>query len=222
MPRKDKKKGITVNWEGKRARSPRKNEGEERPMGDHENTKLEDALKRITDTQDTIIELLKAQIGKPNVQSNNGEGGSHSGGDGPLQEYINVRSNDPLHEHVNTRNSPFSQLTMPPFLDDSSREQDCPSPIAETVTAWMKEYDMFPPNVKSTLSLNDFYYMRSKQKRKASTYGGHQSNVDLQKVVGKVTLPYFDGSSKCLARSWVQKLDTYFQLNPMQEKDAIK
>ena len=83
MPRKDKQKGITVNWEGKRARSQGKNEGEERPMGDHEKTKLEDALQRIADTQDTIIELLKAQIGQPNVKINNWEGGSHSGGDGP-------------------------------------------------------------------------------------------------------------------------------------------
>ena len=46
--------------------------------------------------------------------------------------------------------------------------------------------------------------------------------MDLQKVVGKVTLPYFDGSKKCPTRSWVQKLDTYFQLNPIREKDAIK
>ena len=135
MPKKDKQKGITVNWEGKRARSQGKNEGlEERPMGDHENTKLEDALQKIADTQDTIIELLKAQIGQPNVQSSNGEGGSHSGGDGPLQEYINVHSNGPF----NTRSSPFSRPTMPPFLDDSPREQDCPSPIADTVTAWTK------------------------------------------------------------------------------------
>ena len=161
MPRKEK--GITVNWEGKRARSQGKNEGEERPMGDHKNTKLEDVLQKIADAQDTIIGLLKAQNGKPNVQRNNGEGGSHSGGDGPPQEYINVRSNNPLHEHVNTRSSPFSRPTMPPFLDDSSREQDGPSPIAETVTTWMKEYDTLPPNVKETLNLNDFYYMKSKQ-----------------------------------------------------------
>ena len=40
--------------------------------------------------------------------------------------------------------------------------------------------------------------------------------------MGKLTIPSFDGSSKSSARAWVQKLDTYFQLNQMTEVDAIK
>jgi hypothetical protein len=35
-------------------------------------------------------------------------------------------------------------------------------------------------------------------------------------------IPYFDGSSKVTAQAWVQKLDTYLQLNPMREMYAIK
>jgi hypothetical protein len=35
-------------------------------------------------------------------------------------------------------------------------------------------------------------------------------------------IPYFDGSTKITAQAWVQKLDTYLQLNPMREMDAIK
>lgn len=31
-------------------------------------------------------------------------------------------------------------------------------------------------------------------------------------------IPYFDGSGK----TWVQKVDTYFQLNPIMEDEAIK
>jgi hypothetical protein len=41
-------------------------------------------------------------------------------------------------------------------------------------------------------------------------------------TLGKLTIPNFDGSSSSTARAWVQKLDTYFQLNPMIEADAIK
>lgn len=52
--------------------------------------------------------------------------------------------------------------------------------------------------------------------------GGRVSNYDLQKKVGKVSIPYFDGSGKPTARAWVQKLDTYFQLNPVPEDEAIK
>ena len=40
--------------------------------------------------------------------------------------------------------------------------------------------------------------------------------------MGNLTIPSFDGSSRCIARAWVQKLDTYFQLNPMMESKAIQ
>ena len=35
-------------------------------------------------------------------------------------------------------------------------------------------------------------------------------------------LPIFDGSSQSSANTWVQKLDVYFQLNPIVEEDALK
>ena len=35
-------------------------------------------------------------------------------------------------------------------------------------------------------------------------------------------LSTFDGSSQSSAKTWVQKLDVYFQLNPMVEEDALK
>ena len=40
--------------------------------------------------------------------------------------------------------------------------------------------------------------------------------------MGNISLPYFDGSNKCSASSWIKNLDTYFQLNPMDERDAIE
>lgn len=40
--------------------------------------------------------------------------------------------------------------------------------------------------------------------------------------VSKISLPSFDGSTKCSARAWVQNLDTYFILKPMLEVYAIQ
>ena len=40
--------------------------------------------------------------------------------------------------------------------------------------------------------------------------------------MGRLFLPNFDGSSKCIAKSWVEKLDIYFQLNKVPEMEAIK
>jgi hypothetical protein len=42
----------------------------------------------------------------------------------------------------------------------------------------------------------------------------------IQKV-GKLTIPSFNGSSKCTVRAWVQKLDTCYKLNQMIEIEAI-
>ena len=35
-------------------------------------------------------------------------------------------------------------------------------------------------------------------------------------------MPYYDGSNKCIVRSWFQKLDNYLSLRPMPEEDAIR
>ena len=45
---------------------------------------------------------------------------------------------------------------------------------------------------------------------------------DYQQTLGKISMPYYDGSNKCTARSWVQKLDNYLSLRPMPEEDAIR
>jgi hypothetical protein len=39
--------------------------------------------------------------------------------------------------------------------------------------------------------------------------------------VGKLTIPSFDGSSKCTARVWVEKLNTYYKLNQKTKTEAI-
>ena len=71
------------------------------------------------------------------------------------------------------------------------------------------------------MSFHDFCHLKSK----SSTRGAMRvvsQNSELQCTLGKVTIPNFDGSSKCTARAWVQKLDIYFQVNKMVEVDAIK
>ena len=35
-------------------------------------------------------------------------------------------------------------------------------------------------------------------------------------------MPTFDGTSKHIAKAWVEKLDTYFQLHKVSEMEAIK
>ena len=44
----------------------------------------------------------------------------------------------------------------------------------------------------------------------------------LQCSMGRLFFPSYDGSPKCTAKAWVEKLDTYFQLNRVFEMEAIK
>ena len=44
----------------------------------------------------------------------------------------------------------------------------------------------------------------------------------LQRSIGRLFLPTYDGTPKCISKVWVEKLDTYFQLNKVSEIEAIK
>ena len=44
----------------------------------------------------------------------------------------------------------------------------------------------------------------------------------LQRSMVGLFLPTFDGTPKCTSKAWVEKLDTYFQLNKVSEIEAIK
>ena len=52
--------------------------------------------------------------------------------------------------------------------------------------------------------------------------GGRSQNLELRKKVGKIYLPYYDALGKMTTWAWVQKVDTYLQLNPMPKEEAIK
>ena len=70
------------------------------------------------------------------------------------------------------------------------------------------------------MSFSDFSNMKSRN-RPRNFNKGFTHNYELQKTIGKLTIPNFDRSRRCSTRIWVQKLDTYFQLKPMTETDAI-
>ena len=44
----------------------------------------------------------------------------------------------------------------------------------------------------------------------------------MQRILGRTFLPSFDGSPESSAKSWVEKLDTYFQLHQFFKEEAIR
>ena len=86
---------------------------------------------------------------------------------------------------------------------------------------YLEEYKRLGDDFQAAMCFHDFCDLKSKTRPSGAKRAVSQ-NLELQRTLGKVTIPNFDGSSKCTARAWVQKLDTYLQLNKMAEIDAIK
>jgi hypothetical protein len=74
------------------------------------------------------------------------------------------------------------------------------------------------------MTLVEYCGLRGMNHRKEPQRGGQQQqqghNIDFIQEVGKLTIPSFDGSSKCTARAEEQKLDMYYKLNQMTEMKA--
>ena len=81
------------------------------------------------------------------------------------------------------------------------------------MSAYLREYRALGEDFHSVMTFTDFCHFKSKNKPKS---------YNRPFTLGKLTIPTFEGTRGGPARNWVQKLDTYFQLNPMIETDASK
>jgi hypothetical protein len=87
---------------------------------------------------------------------------------------------------------------------------------------YRRDYLALGPEFHADMSLLDYCSIRYRNRPREAQRGNAQTqNMDFIKKVGKLNIPTFDGSSRCSAQAWVQKLDTYFKLNPMTESEAI-
>ena len=94
----------------------------------------------------------------------------------------------------------------------------------ESIASWEEKYIAYQTLTEECRRVLPFRYFCETQYRGKSR--GFQRipyhNFELRNSIGIITLPCFDGTSKFTMSSSIQKIDTYFQLNPMAEKDAIK
>jgi hypothetical protein len=122
------------------------------------------------------------------------------------------------HPHLYTKTS---RPTMPQFLGSDATGQVVQVEQDEPFGAYLEEYRRLGDDFHSAMSFAEFCNLKCRNRPRGAMKEMTQ-NFELQRTLGKVTIPNFDGTSKCSARSWVQKLDTYFQLHQMMEADAIK
>ena len=110
---------------------------------------------------------------------------------------------------------------MSQFLDSPAVVPLAQAEPKEPMSAYLREYRALGEDFHSAMTFTNFYHFKSKNKPKFYNRPFTQ-NYELQRTVGKLTIPTFEGTWGGPTWNWVQKLDTYFQLNPMIETDAIK
>jgi hypothetical protein len=92
-----------------------------------------------------------------------------------------------------------------------------PPTQTENIAEYRREYATLSCDFHQDMTLVEYYGFRPRNHPKEPQRGEQQQqqghNIDFIRKVGKVTIPSFDGSSKCIARAWVQKRDTYYKLN---------
>ena len=93
-----------------------------------------------------------------------------------------------------------------------------------TIATWEEKfyvYQSLSEECRRDIPFRDIYETQFRGKQRGDEMHPYQ-NYESKNATGKITLPYFDGTSNCSVSSWIQKMDTRFQLNPMVERDAIK
>ena len=93
---------------------------------------------------------------------------------------------------------------MPTFLamgNEGFEEQ-------ESLEEYFMEYESQSQRFKDHLSCQEFCHIKENRRARHHNRGvGFIQNHDLHHTIGRFFLPNFDGSSKCTAKSWVEKLD---------------
>jgi hypothetical protein len=94
-----------------------------------------------------------------------------------------------------------------------------PPTHAEDIAENRREYAALGRDFHQGMTLVEYCGLRLRNHQREPQRGGQQPqqqqghNIDFIRKVGKLAIPSFDGSSKCTARAWVHKLDTYNKHN---------
>jgi hypothetical protein len=184
---------------------------------------ISETLRKVSESQQLISQLLMEMTHKgkgPESYANMETSGSH-GGNKHQQEHVLYHHLEGSHGGGAPQGQTGSRTTPRPYFPSSVDEQSQPSnpnKFEDQFDQYVREYNSLSPPVQRQITLDQFCGLKFRSKPRLY----HRNNYELERRAGKMEIPYFDGSAKMTAQAWVQKLDTYLQLNPMREMDAIK
>jgi hypothetical protein len=185
---------------------------------------MTETLRKVNESQERLSQLLLQMnhAGKgPEVYANREASGFH-GGTRPQQEHgPRYHTEGQSYGGGAPRGQTHSRITPRPYLPtflDNQPQQKYEDEIEDNFKQYAREYHALSAGFQRQVTLDQYCGIKFRGKPKQY----QRPNYELERRVGKIEIPYFDGYVKVSAQAWVQKMDTYLQLNPMREMDAIK
>jgi hypothetical protein len=195
--------------------------------------KVDGNLKKIDENQTLITKLLMEMTHKgkdPETYGSKEAGGSggpggYGGSGGSHGETRYNLEKAPSSEGSHGGGTSYGQMGsranprpyLPTFTDGQVQQEQVDD-FVEQMAQCTKEYYGLDMLIQRQMSLDQYCQLKFRNKPRPS----HRSSYEFERRAGKMEIPYFDGTTKMTAQAWVQKLDTYLQLNPMRELEAIK
>jgi hypothetical protein len=153
----------------------------------------------------------------PGSKGSLGGGTSHGqmGSRANHRPYMPVFTDEYLGRHSGSRANP--KPYMPTFTDEQGQHEQVED-FVDQLARSTKEYYSLDMTVQRQMSLDQYCQLRFKNQPRMN----HRGSLEFEQRAGKIEIPYFYGTTKMTAQAWVEKPDTYLQLNPMREMEAIK
>ncbi|XP_059066288.1 uncharacterized protein LOC131857619 [Cryptomeria japonica] len=135
-----------------------------------------------------------------------------------LRNHSNGREENSNHSESTHNTSSSSRIQKPNFLprEGNNREETNNSSMNNTEEIAMA-YAKLGSEVREIVSFREFCEAKKNETPRRKPF-----NRDLKHKVNKLSIPNFDGSGKISAQAWIQKLNTYLNLSPMTENDAVQ
>lgn len=152
---------------------------------------------------DMMQQVMSLQVNRRPEVEPQGYGGSRVGGGSHTYQPIHT----PLHGQT-------SHPTMPHFMYEvePEREHDLVADLVNSIASGIDEYEWLDLKIRRVMSYWEYIHLKERNNTRFKMhYRGGQLNEEVHKIMDKSS-----------ARTWVQKLDTFFHLNPIWETDSVQ
>jgi hypothetical protein len=109
---------------------------------------------------------------------------------------VPVFTDEPLGQHSGSRANP--RPYMPTFTDEQEQHEQVEYFLAQLARS-TREYYSLDMKVQRQMSLDHYCQLRFRNQPRTN----HRGSFEFDQRVGKIEIPYFDGTTNMTAQAWV-------------------